>query len=129
MNAMDIVENAEMVPIQVATAEFALSVLEHRDDVQILFSDIDLPGAMNGMDLALAVRERWPSIGLILTSGHMLSRSFLVPEGGVFLPKPYSAQEVVRALQSMAIDRAPSTDRRPSDGVPEVDGSLDRRAG
>lgn len=102
LNASDIIEQAGMVALEAASASSALSILERNGDIDLVFSDIDLPGSMNGLDLARRVHERWPGIGLVLTSGHMLSRSIQVPESAVFLPKPYRAEVVVEALQGLS---------------------------
>ena len=68
--ASNLVEDAGFVPIQAADADEAISILEARKDIRIVFTDINLPGSMDGLKLAHAIRHRWPPIELILTSGH-----------------------------------------------------------
>lgn len=89
MLAADIVEDAGYVALQAGSADEALAILRTRIDIAMVFTDINMPGSMNGLQLAHAVRERWPSIRLLVASGRMrLSASDLPPECG-FLGKPY----------------------------------------
>src|ERR1700737_5090388 len=69
MRAVDMVEDAGFTPIEAINADDALAILESRSDIELLFSDIQMPGSMDGLKLAYAVHERWPSIKIILVSG------------------------------------------------------------
>src|SRR5918994_1858826 len=69
MRAVDIVEDAGFTAIEAINAEQALSILESRSDISLLFSDIQMPGSMDGLKLAHAVHNRWPLIKIILVSG------------------------------------------------------------
>src|SRR6476660_2495130 len=71
MRAIDIVEDAGFTPIEAVNADDALAILESRSDIELLFTDIQMPGSMDGLKLALAVHERWPSIKIILVSGKL----------------------------------------------------------
>jgi DNA-binding LytR/AlgR family response regulator len=75
------------------------TALETRKDIRIVFTDIDMLGSMDGLKLARAIRDRWPPIELILTSGHFDVPESAVPERGLFFSKPYRDQEIVAALQ------------------------------
>src|SRR5260370_26933751 len=66
MRAVDIVEDAGFTPIEAVNADEALAILESRSDIELLFTDIQMPGSMDGLKLAHAVHERWPSIKIIL---------------------------------------------------------------
>ena len=77
-------------------ADDAIAVLEARADIHLVFTDIDMPGSMDGLKLAAAVRHRWPPVQIIVTSG-MWSPSEL-PEGAVFIPKPYNGAKIVEAV-------------------------------
>ena len=90
--------------IAVATADEAIAVLEKRDDVQLVFTDIDMPGSMNGLKLAAAVRDRWPPVRLVVTSGHGNIERTDLPDGGTFLPKPYDSGTLERVLHEMTSD-------------------------
>src|SRR6202049_3937916 len=69
MRAVDIVEDAGFHPVEAVNADEAMSILESRSDISLLFTDIQMPGSMDGLKLAHAVYERWPSIKIILVSG------------------------------------------------------------
>src|SRR3981081_3226503 len=71
MRAVDIVEDAGFTPLEAVNADDALAILEARSDIELLFTDIQMPGSMDGLKLAYAVRERWPSIKIILVSGQL----------------------------------------------------------
>src|SRR5688572_12038312 len=71
MRAVDIVEDAGFTAIQAIDADQALSILEARSDISLLFTDIQMPGSMDGLKLAHAVRHRWPDIKIILVSGQV----------------------------------------------------------
>ena len=69
MRAVDIVEDAGFCPSEAINADEAISVLESRSDISLLLTDIQMPGSIDGLKLAHAVHERWPSIKIILVSG------------------------------------------------------------
>src|ERR1700754_1794205 len=71
MKAVDIVEDAGFTAIEAVNADEALTILESRSDISLLFSDIQMPGSMDGLKLAHAVHDRWPSIKIILVSGQI----------------------------------------------------------
>jgi len=71
MRAVDIVEDAGFNPIEAVNAEEALSILESRSDISLLFTDIQMPGSLDGLKLAHAVYKRWPAIKIILVSGQV----------------------------------------------------------
>jgi CheY-like chemotaxis protein len=71
MRAVDIVEDAGFTPIEAVNADEALAILESRSDIDLLFTDIQMPGSMDGLKLAHAVHQRWPSIKIILVSGKL----------------------------------------------------------
>jgi DNA-binding LytR/AlgR family response regulator len=76
--------------------------LESRNDIRIVFTDINMPGSMDGMKLAAGIRDRWPPVEIILTSGHVAAKDLKVPERGLFFPKPYDPQIVSEAMRRMA---------------------------
>jgi CheY-like chemotaxis protein len=73
--------------IEVGTADDAIAVLEARQDIQLVFTDIDMPGSMDGLKLAAAVRDRWPPVHIIVTTGK--TRPMDIPANALFIPKPY----------------------------------------
>ena len=71
MRAVDIVEDAGFTPLEAVNADDALAILESRSDIDLLFTDIQMPGTMDGLKLAHAVHERWPTIKIMLVSGQV----------------------------------------------------------
>jgi DNA-binding NtrC family response regulator len=100
--AMDIVEDAGLEALYAANADEAVAILEARTDIRIVFTDVDMPGSMDGIKLAAAVRGRWPPIEIIVVSGHLHVDLADLPDGSRFFPKPYDSQKLIEALQEMA---------------------------
>jgi CheY-like chemotaxis protein len=101
MDAAAMVASAGFAVVEAANADEAIEILETRSDIAVVFTDIQMPGAMDGLRLARAVRGRWPPIKIVATSGHLTVTDTDRPEGGRFLPKPYSAIEVTCVLQEV----------------------------
>jgi len=102
MNAVDMVEEAGHDTIEATNADDAIRILESRADIDCVFSDVGMPGSMDGLRLLQLVHERWPTIHLILASGKDLPAGATVPDDGVFLPKPYDYGDVTGALARSA---------------------------
>lgn len=100
--AAEMVREAGFTPIEAADADEAIAVLESRSDIRIVFTDIEMPGSMDGLRLARAIRGRWPPIELVLTSGRSAVRETDFPERGRFLAKPYQSHRVADILQQLA---------------------------
>jgi CheY-like chemotaxis protein len=86
--------------ISAYNADEAIEILENRTDVNFVFTDIDMDGSMDGLKLASFVRDRWPPIEIIVTSGKRVPRA--LPERVVFVPKPYRAEHVLQTIASFA---------------------------
>ena len=71
MRAIDIVEDAGFNPVEAVNADQAISISTSRSDISLLFTDIQLPGSVDGLKLAHAVHDRWPSVKIILVSGQV----------------------------------------------------------
>ena len=87
--------------IQVPSADLALKVLEHGEQVCAIFTDVMMPGEMNGLDLAHAISERWPQIGVIIASGRRPEDCEKRPADSHFLRKPYNLRMVEGALHQV----------------------------
>ena len=105
MHAVDIVEAAGFEAIGAGNADHAVRVLESRDDVRIVFTDIDMPGSMDGTKLAAAVRNRWPPIEIILTSGLCDVKRDEMPARSVFLKNLTGATRSSRRFNGWRPDR------------------------
>ena len=99
MHAVHLVEKAGYEAVEAANADEAIEILEARKDIKIVFTDIHMPGSMDGLKLARAIRDRWPPIELILTSGHFRVDERDLPERGTFFSKPYNDDEVITAMR------------------------------
>ena len=97
----EMIEEAGYAIVEAADADAAMRILEARNDIDCIFTDVDMPGSMDGLALAHTAHDRWPPIGIIVTSGkRRLSREQL-PCGGRFLAKPYLTSDVVGMLAAM----------------------------
>jgi CheY-like chemotaxis protein len=101
MAIADSIADAGFVVYEAANADQAILILESHPDVRALFTDIDMPGSMDGLKLAAAVRDRWPPVKIIITSGHVKIRPEDLPVEGKFFAKPYDASKVVSTLRSL----------------------------
>ena len=116
MLAADILEEAGFEVIEAATGPQALRLLEQRHDVKALFTDVDMPGGMNGLELARIVHARWPHIALVVTSGVCRPSTDQLPHDGVFVGKPYSPQMPVRVIRELIQRRLGAGGTRASAG-------------
>ena len=101
MHAAEMIAAAGFDVVEAASADHAINILESRRDIAVVFTDIQMPGSMDGLKLARAVRGRWPPIKIIATSGHVIGRQEDLPEGGRFLHKPYNSVEVADVLREL----------------------------
>jgi CheY-like chemotaxis protein len=97
MHAVEMIEEAFEV-VEAASADEAIAILEARLDIRVVFTDIQMPGSMDGLKLAAAVRDRWPPIKIVATSGHVKIGADDLPQVGRFLRKPYSPAEIMQTL-------------------------------
>src|SRR5436305_14716991 len=101
MNAVDMIRAAGFDAVEAANADEAIDILETRRDITVVFTDIQMPGSMDGLKLARAVRGRWPPIKIVATSGLVHVTEADLPDGGRFLPKPYSQNEIAILLREL----------------------------
>ena len=101
LDSAETIERASFEVLQAANADEAISILEARPDIRVVFTDIQMPGSMDGLKLAQFVRNRWPPIKIIATSGRVVVADHDLPIGSVFLPKPYRGAEVIRMLREL----------------------------
>jgi CheY-like chemotaxis protein len=101
MNAVDVIEDGGFEVIEAGNADEAIVILEARSDIAVVFTDIQMPGSMDGLKLARAIRGRWPPIKIVATSGRYSVEEADLPEGGRFLPKPYNSMQVTGMLREL----------------------------
>ena len=78
-------------------ADEAIAILESHSDIEVVVTDIDMPGSMDGLRLAAAIRDRWPPIKVIVTSGKITPRN--LPHQVAFLAKPYTVNDIVERVE------------------------------
>lgn len=96
--ALDIISGAGFDAVGAKNADEAIAILELRDDIGVVFTDISMPGSMDGLKFAHAVRDRWPPIKIIVSSALGLGDERALPEGGKFIPKPYAPATISKTL-------------------------------
>ena len=101
MNAADIVEEAGYTAIEAASADEAVLILESRSDIALILTDINMPGSMDGLKLAHAVRNRWPPIKIVVVSGQMQITESELPSDSRFFGKPYQTDKMIAELRAM----------------------------
>jgi CheY-like chemotaxis protein len=101
MHAAGILEQEGYAVVEAANADEALKVLEATPDVRLLFTDIQMPGAHDGMDLARQVLARWPNIRLVIASGRAKPARAEIPDDGRFIVKPYSADDLMGQVNDL----------------------------
>ena len=101
MRAVDIVEDAGFHSVEAVNADEAMSILESRSDISLLFTDIQMPGTMDGLKLAHTVHNRWPDIKIILVSGQVRPTDAERPVDSRFFGKPLGMQQMITELQTM----------------------------
>lgn len=99
-HARDLIEDAGYEVLTAASADEAVRLLEQRADIAIVFTDVQMPGTMDGVRLAEAIRRRWPPIALVITSGRVSLATADMPLSSVFLSKPYIERDLQRALRT-----------------------------
>ena len=101
MRAVDMVEDAGFTSVEAVDADEAVAILESRSDIALLFTDIQMPGSMDGLGLAHAVHARWPPIKIILVSGQLKLADIDIPANSRFFGKPLVSGEMIAELQNM----------------------------
>ncbi|MCK0208649.1 response regulator [Starkeya koreensis] len=86
---------------EAAGADQALEIMQAVPNIRLLFTDIDMPGSMDGLKLSAAVRDRWPPVHIIVTSGHRSVDASELPAGSVFFAKPYRQRDVARSMHDL----------------------------
>lgn len=104
LNLVDQLEDAGYTVFDAANADDAIAILAITPSIRLLFTDIDMPGTMDGLKLAAAVRHRWPPVKIIVTSGHHIVDIIDMPEGSVFFSKPYAHGAVLQSMRELLSD-------------------------
>jgi CheY-like chemotaxis protein len=100
-HAVDIVTDAGFETLAAANADAAMRILLSRTDIGVVFTDVQMPGSMDGLKLAYTVRQKWPPIKFIITSGYAMIAQQNVPSGWRFINKPYQPWQIELALREL----------------------------
>jgi CheY-like chemotaxis protein len=101
MQAVVIIEEAGYNVVEACNADEAIAILKTREDIGIVVTDIEMPGSMDGIKLARTIRDQWPPIELIITSGRYRVRTNQLPPRAQFMPKPYTPNVLVTAIRRL----------------------------
>ena len=101
MNALDLVSTAGFESVEATNANEAIRILEARPDIRLVFTDVEMPGTMDGLRLAHYIRERWPKVHLIVASGKAIIQENQLPSGSKFFSKPYGDHTIIEEMKRM----------------------------
>ena len=103
MSALDLVTTAGFEGVGAASADEAIAILESRADIRLVFTDVEMPGTIDGVKLAHYIRKRWPPIHLIVASGRAILEESQLPAGSRFFSKPYDDHTIVEEMTRMLV--------------------------
>jgi len=98
MGAVALVQEAGFDALEAACADEAIAILGKRTDIKLVFTDVEMPGTMDGVKLTHYIRDRWPPVKLLVASGRAIIDESLFPQGTRFFAKPYREDSIVEAI-------------------------------
>jgi CheY-like chemotaxis protein len=101
LDAISMVEEAGFEAVEALSSADAITLLEQRLDIRLVYMDLDMPRSRKGIEIAAAIRKRWPPIEIILTAAYFTRDSVQLPERAEFYPKPINHAEVIAAMQRL----------------------------
>ncbi|WAC28072.1 response regulator [Ancylobacter sp. SL191] len=106
MSAVDLVQSAGHLALEASSADEAIHILESRDDIDLVFTDVQMPGTMDGLKLGHYIRNRWPPVKLIVASGEAVIDESALPAGSRFFAKPYHDHAITDAIARLLANEA-----------------------
>lgn len=106
LDVVDFLRDSGLRVHEAANADHAIGLMEEGLTVHLLFTDIDMPGSLDGLQLAQVVAKRWPPTRIIVTSGFRKVEITDIPDGSVFFSKPYRHQDVIASMRELLVDGA-----------------------
>jgi DNA-binding NtrC family response regulator len=100
-SAIDVLESEGYEAIEAANADEALVFINRRDDIDVVFTDVNMPGSLDGIQLAQRARAIRPKMGIIITSGMVRLLEPSLPPETVFFPKPYQFDKLLGSIRKM----------------------------
>lgn len=110
MVAADAISDMGLCVREAGDAEEALREMNEHPDIGVLFTDLQMPGLMSGLDLAEHVHKDWPEVELIVTSGGIKVEESELPDNGTFISKPYQANRLAEIVSQKVEDRLSESD-------------------
>lgn len=104
MGALDLVRSAGYEALEACDADEAIRILESRGDIDLVFTDVQMPGTMDGIKLSHYIRDRWPPVKLLIASGAAILEECRLPKGSLFFSKPYNDHEIADKMASLLSD-------------------------
>jgi CheY-like chemotaxis protein len=98
MTAVELLGEASFEVLEADSADEAISLLEGRPDIHLVFTDVQMPGTMDGLKLSHYIRQRWPPVKLIVASGQAILDESQLPTGSRFFAKPYDSRDIVQTI-------------------------------
>ncbi|MBP2302240.1 response regulator [Azospirillum picis] len=103
IDAVDMVEQAGFDAVEATNVEHAIRILEERKDIRVVYMDLDMPRGVKGIEIAAAIRNRWPPIEIILTAAFFTAADLDLPVRAEFFPKPIRKPDMIAAMRRMAM--------------------------
>ncbi|MEA1843478.1 MULTISPECIES: response regulator [Agrobacterium] len=110
MGAADLVLAAGYEALEACNADEAIRILESRNDIDLVFTDVQMPGTMDGIKLSHYIRDRWPPVKLIVASGAAILEESSLPVGSRFFSKPYDDHSITDAMARLLSQVPPAND-------------------
>ncbi len=104
MGAVDLVQSAGYEALEAQDSDEAIRILEARDDIDLVFTDVQMPGTMDGIKLSHYIRNRWPPVKLIVASGMAILEESSLPTGSRYFAKPYTDTAITDAMARLLAD-------------------------
>jgi len=101
LDAISMVEKAGFEAVEALSSADAIQLLEERLDIRLVYMDLDMPRSRKGIEIAAAIRKRWPPIEIILTAAYFTRDSVEIPERAEFYSKPIDHAQVIAAMQRL----------------------------
>lgn len=101
MGAVDLVTSAGYEALEARDADAAIAILEARTDIDLVFTDVQMPGTMDGIKLAHYIRRRWPPVRIMVASGAAILAESDLPTGSLFFSKPYNDTAITDTMARM----------------------------
>ena len=103
---IDVLQDAGFRVLEARTADEAFDMLRGRPDVRIVFTDVDMPGSLNGFEFARLVHQGWPEVAILVSSGKLAPQDGDLPAGAAFIAKPYRPDDLVEQLHKLVREEA-----------------------